>query len=335
MWRMSSLAPRHMGSSQTRCQTGVPCFAKQILNLEGKPLLRFFDVDHFKTLHWVCYNIASALCLGFSGHEACGILALWPGIEPGPSALEGEVLTTGPPGKSLFKCLAKSIHSVCITCPSSLLGSPSTLGTWKGNEMWWKGTRFRVRDSKQRSALNITSTEVSGCGHRHCCSPFSHPQVWGPNLCLTSDTLVLISTLSCWHHHSPADWLFLSTSAFISTLPPVHVTPPAHPRTCHIHESSYCLLAKSCPTLWDPMDCSFPGTFVLDHLPEFTQTQVHWVGDAIQPSHSLSSPSPLALNLSQHQGLFQWVSSSHQVAKVLEFQLQHHSFQCIFRVNFL
>ena len=57
-------------------------------------------------------------------------------------------------------------------------------------------------------------------------------------------------------------------------------------------------------------------------LPEFTQTHVHWVGDAIQPSHPLSSPSPLALNLSQHQGLFQWVSSSHQVAKVLEFQLQ-------------
>ena len=68
---------------------------------------------------------------------------------------------------------------------------------------------------------------------------------------------------------------------------------------------------------------------------EFTQTHVHWVGDAIQPSHPLSSPSPPAFNLSQHQGLFKWVSSSHQVAKVLEFQLQHQSFQWIFRTNFL
>ena len=66
------------------------------------------------------------------------------------------------------------------------------------------------------------------------------------------------------------------------------------------------------------MDCSKPGFPVHHHLPELAQTHIHWVGDAIQPSHPLSSPS-LALNLSQHQGLFQWVSSSHQVAKVLEF----------------
>ena len=69
-----------------------------------------------------------------------------------------------------------------------------------------------------------------------------------------------------------------------------------------------------------------PGLPVYHQLPEFTQTPVHRVGDAIQPSHPLSSPST-AFNLSQHQGLFQWVSSSHQVAKVLEFQLQHQSFQ--------
>ena len=74
------------------------------------------------------------------------------------------------------------------------------------------------------------------------------------------------------------------------------------------------------------MDCSTPGFPVHHQLPEFTQTHVHWVGDAIQPSHPLSSPSPPAFNLSQHQGLFQWVSSSHQVAKVLEFQLQHQLF---------
>ena len=82
------------------------------------------------------------------------------------------------------------------------------------------------------------------------------------------------------------------------------------------------------------MDCSMPGFLALPYLPEFTQTHVHWVSDAIQPSHPLLPPSP-ALNLSQHQGLFQWVSSSHQVVQVLELQLQHQSFQWISKVDFL
>ena len=81
--------------------------------------------------------------------------------------------------------------------------------------------------------------------------------------------------------------------------------------------------AQSCPTLCNPMDCSTPGLPVHHHLLELTQTHVHQVGDAIQPSHPLSSPSPPAPNPSQHQGLFQWVSSLHQVAKGLE--LQHQS----------
>ena len=96
-----------------------------------------------------------------------------------------------------------------------------------------------------------------------------------------------------------------------------------------------CSVAKSCPTLCNPKDCSTPGFPVHHQLPELTQTHVHWVGDAIQPSHLLLSPSPSAFNFSRHQGLFKWVSSSHQVAKVLEFQLQHQSFQWIFRADFL
>ena len=79
--------------------------------------------------------------------------------------------------------------------------------------------------------------------------------------------------------------------------------------------------------LCNPMNCSMPGLPVHHQLQEFTQTYVHQVGDAIQPSHLLSSPSPPAPNPSQHQGLFQRVTSSHQVANVLEFQLQHQSFQ--------
>ena len=94
-------------------------------------------------------------------------------------------------------------------------------------------------------------------------------------------------------------------------------------------------VAQSCLTLWDPMNRSTPGLPVHHQLPESTQTHVHRVGDAIQPSHPLSSPSPPAPNPSQHQGLFQWVSSLHQVAKVLEFQLQHQSFQWTPRTDLL
>ena len=80
-------------------------------------------------------------------------------------------------------------------------------------------------------------------------------------------------------------------------------------------------VTRSCPSLCDPMNCSTSGLPVHHQLLEFTQTHVHQIGDAIQLSHPLSSPSPPAPNPSQHQSLFQWVNSSHEVAKVLEFQL--------------
>ena len=80
-------------------------------------------------------------------------------------------------------------------------------------------------------------------------------------------------------------------------------------------------VTQLCPTLCNPMNRSLPDLPVHHQLPEFTQTHVRWIGDAIQPSHPLSSPSPPAPNPSQHQSLFQWISSSHEVAKVLEFQL--------------
>ena len=85
-----------------------------------------------------------------------------------------------------------------------------------------------------------------------------------------------------------------------------------------------------CLTLFDPLNCSLPGSCVLHYLLEFAQIHVRWVSDAIQPSHPLLSPSPPALNLSQHQGLFQWVSPLHQVAEIVELQLQSQSFQWIF-----
>ena len=94
-------------------------------------------------------------------------------------------------------------------------------------------------------------------------------------------------------------------------------------------------VAQSCLTLCDPMDCSTPSLTVHHQLPEFTQTHAHGVGDAIQLAHPLLSPSSPAFSLSQHQGLFKWVSSLHQVAKVLEFQLQLQSFQWICKTDFL
>ena len=104
--------------------------------------------------------------------------------------------------------------------------------------------------------------------------------------------------------------------------------------TCLIVHFSSVQLLRSVPTLWEPMDCSMLGFPVRHQLSEPTQTHVHRVGDAIQPSHPLSSPS-LIFNLSQHQGLLQWVSSSQQVDKVLELQLQCQPFQWICRTDFL
>ena len=94
-------------------------------------------------------------------------------------------------------------------------------------------------------------------------------------------------------------------------------------------------VTMSCPTLCNPVDGSTPGLPVLHYFPEFAQTHVHWVGDTMQPSRPMSPLSSPPLNFSQHQGLYQWVGSSHWAAKVLELQLQPQSFQWIFRVDFL
>ena len=106
-------------------------------------------------------------------------------------------------------------------------------------------------------------------------------------------------------------------------------------RNLHTVLHSCCSVTKFCLTLCNPMDYSTPEVSVHHYLRELAQTHVHWVSDAIQPFHPLLPPSPLALSFPQHQGLFQWVSSSCQVAKVLKLQLQHQSFQWIFRTNFL
>ena len=96
-----------------------------------------------------------------------------------------------------------------------------------------------------------------------------------------------------------------------------------------------CSVAQTCLTLCNPIDCSILGFPIPYRLLKLAQICVHYICDVIQPSHPLMPSPPSALNLSQNQGLFQWVSSSHQVAKVLEFQLQHQSFQWIFKTDLL
>ena len=105
--------------------------------------------------------------------------------------------------------------------------------------------------------------------------------------------------------------------------------------TFYIPSVQFSSVAPSCLTLCDPMNRSTPGLPVHHQLPEFAQIHVHWGSDAIQPSHPRSSPSRPAPNPSQHQSLLQWVNSSHEVAKVLEFQLSHHSLQRNPRVDLL
>ena len=135
-----------------------------------------------------------------------------------------------------------------------------------------------------------------------------------------------LKTCDPWHWHKDRHWgpllRCVGGGEMLSFLIPLFVffvTTPAPITRSDFYKFSS--VAQSCPTLCDPMNRSTPGLPVHHQLLMSTQTHVHWVSDAIQLSHPLSSPSPPALNLSQHQGLFQWVSSSRQVTKIWEFQL--------------
>ena len=163
--------------------------------------------------------------------------------------------------------------------------------------------------------------------HRSClwCHLVSLPHLLMPRLCPRHH---LPSFLWC-HPHCLYTFnfsiLILSLNFLFAWIPP-HLSPLNLSKLNSV---------QSLSCVCDPMDCNMPGLPVHHRLPELAQTHVHQVGEAIQPSHPLSSPSPPAFNLSQHQCLFQWDRSSHLVAKVLEFQLQHQSIQWIFRTDFL
>ena len=139
-------------------------------------------------------------------------------------------------------------------------------------------------------------------------SPFMEYDFWSQGTHLVHNSISLTSWHKVGYQHRHLLFLFSSFQIDVDPLENIF---------------QFSSVTQSCSTLCDPTNHSTPGFPVHHQLLEFTQTHVHWVGDAIQLSHPLLSPSPPAFNLSQHQGLFKWVSSSHQVAKVLEFQLQH------------
>ena len=157
------------------------------------------------------------------------------------------------------------------------------------------------------------------------CKPTSHSwmlpgvsQSLIPNL---SNPLVMDIQVSSNHGYHKQSWTDYLPMCFFMDLCEDFSRLCIQELVCWITGIQFSSVAQSCPTLCDPMNRSTPGLPVHHQLPEFTQTHVHRVSDAIQPSHPLSSPSPPAPNPSQHQSLFQWVNSLHEVAKVLEFQL--------------
>ena len=156
--------------------------------------------------------------------------------------------------------------------------------------------------TNSQSLLKLMPIElVMSANHLILCHPLLLLPTIVPSIRLFSNELILLIR---WPNH----WAF----------------------SFNISSVQFSSVNQLCRTLCDPMNCSMPGLSVHHQLLEFTQTHVYRVSDAIQTSHPWSSPSPPALNLSQHQGLFKWVSSSHQADKVLEFQLQHQSFQWMF-----
>ena len=186
---------------------------------------------------------------------------------------------------------------------------PSTLPCSKGSMQWWLLCTLISLDSHSR--------DHPGSGQEKL--PYSFLHLQGVPLC--GHTMDYVCLLFSHTRLCATPW----TAAWQASL-----------AVTTVKDTGHILWLESLSHVWlcNPVGCSTSGFPVLHYFLELTQTHVHWVGDATQSSHSLLPPSP-ALTLSQHQGLLQWVSSSHQVVTVWELQLQHQSFQWITRVDFL
>ena len=165
--------------------------------------------------------------------------------------------------------------------------------------------------SSVQFSRSVMSDSLRPHESQHTRPPCPSPIPWvHPNSCASSR----------WCHPAISSSV-VPFSSCPQSLPASGSFPMKLPPNLVAYNDKFSSVSQSCPTLCDPMSRSMPGLPIHHQLPEFTQTHVHRVCHAIQPSHPLSSPSPPAPNPSQHQSLFQWVNSSHEVAKVLEFQL--------------
>ena len=153
-----------------------------------------------------------------------------------------------------------------------------------------------------------------------------------PIACGQKDSIFIISQ---YLSVKPFPSYFFSFLWVLTLLGPLFLHTHTHTHTHILTQNLNYSVTQSCSILWNPMNCSTPGFPVFRYLLEFTQTHVCWIGNAVEQSHPLLSPFTLALKLFQHQGLFQWVGSSYQVAEVLELHHQHQSFQWIFTVDVL
>ena len=210
--------------------------------------------------------------------------------------------------------VAQSCPTLCNPVDCSLPGS-SVHGILQARILEWVAISFSRGSSRPRGQTQVFS--IAG-RHFNLWATREAPGIhWDKtiiqqNTCTPMFTAVLFTIAKTWKQ-------------------------PKHPTTEEWIKKMWSVssVAQSCLTLCNPMNRNTPGLPVHHQLPRSTQTHAHQVSDAILPSHPLSSPSPPAFNLSQHQGLFQWVSSSHQVAKVLELPLQHQSFQWTPRTDLL
>ena len=184
----------------------------------------------------------------------------------------------------------------------------------RDNKYWWR-----------REPLCIVGSNEGGRSHLHYGRQYGRSLKRKKESYIIQQFRIWVYIWRKWNHY-PEEIFYPMFTAAIFTIAKIWKQPQCSLTDVWINKYSissvqFSSVPQSCPTLGDPMNRSTPGFPVYHHFPEFTQTHVHRVGDAIQPSHPLSSPSPPAPNPHQHQSLLQWVNSSHEVAKVLEFQL--------------
>ena len=209
------------------------------------------------------------------------------------------------------------------------LPSSSDLGIFQARTLEWVAISSSRASSWPGDWTHVFCISCTGKWILCPGATWEAPEESGPRMpstfCFVSPLVALrCSVSSCW------TWNEREEKPFLLEVPSWkrHAVLYSHSFSkIPLHSVQFSSVTQLCPTLCDPMNRSTPGLPVHHQLPEFIQAHVHWVGDAIQLPHPLSSPSPPAPNPSQHQGLFQWINSLHEVAKVLEFQLQHQSFQ--------